>query len=251
MPSAVLVDGGFFLRRYRTLRGDHTPAEVAEGMHKMCLRHLQDTGNQDGRSLGRKLFRIFYYDCPPLQKKAHNPLTGKAIDFSKTETARWRLAFFEELKKLRKVALRLGDLNDKGGYWTVNQNRMKELLSKKIAIGDLTEVDVRYDVKQKGVDMRIGLDIASMCYKRFVDQIVLVAGDSDFVPAAKLARREGVDFILDPMWAPIRPDLFEHIDGLRSVLPRPKRETQTGANNSANNDECDSQLDDGFGAGIE
>lgn len=48
--------------------------------------------------------------------------------------------------------------------------------------------------------MRVGLDIASVSYKRQVDQIVLVAGDSDFVPAAKLARREGVDFILDPMW---------------------------------------------------
>lgn len=68
--------------------------------------------------------------------------------------------------------------------------------------------------------MRIGLDIASLTYKKQVDQIILVAGDSDFVPAAKLARREGVDFILDPMWASIRDDLHEHIDGLRSVLPR-------------------------------
>jgi hypothetical protein len=28
-------------------------------------------------------------------------------------------------------------------------------------------------------------------------------------------------FILDPMWATIRPDLHEHIDGLRSVLQGP------------------------------
>ncbi len=27
-----------------------------------------------------------------------------------------------------------------------------------------------------------------------IDQIILIAGDSDFVPAAKLARREGIDF---------------------------------------------------------
>jgi uncharacterized LabA/DUF88 family protein len=215
------VDGGFFLRRYRTVCGDQTPAEVADGMHKMCLRHLNVRSNQDSQKRGHKLFRIFYYDCPPLQKKAHNPITGKSVDFSKTTTALWRLAFFDELKKLRKVALRLGDLNEKGGHWTVNQNRMKDLLKKNVSIDDLNEDDVRYDVKQKGIDMRIGLDIASMCYKRFVDQIILVAGDSDFVPAAKLARREGIDFILDPIWANIRPDLFEHIDGLRSVLPRP------------------------------
>ena len=64
--------------------------------------------------------------------------------------------------------------------------------------------------------MKIGLDIASMAYKQQVDQIVLISGDSDFVSAAKLARREGIDFILDPLGAAIKPDLFEHIDGLRT-----------------------------------
>jgi len=93
-------------------------------------------------------------------------------------------------------------------------------LAKKITAADLTEADVKYEVRQKGVDMRIGLDIASMAFKKQVDQIILVAGDSDFVPAAKLARREGLDFILDPMWASIRDDLHEHIDGLRSVFNR-------------------------------
>lgn len=49
-----------------------------------------------------------------------------------------------------------------------------------------------------------------------VDRIILISGDSDFVLAAKLARREGIDFILDPLWASIEPNLHEHIDGLRS-----------------------------------
>ena len=64
--------------------------------------------------------------------------------------------------------------------------------------------------------MKIGVDIASLAYKQQVDQIVLIAGDSDFVPAAKLARREGIDFVLDPLDSPIKPQLFEHIDGKRS-----------------------------------
>ena len=64
--------------------------------------------------------------------------------------------------------------------------------------------------------MKIGIDIASLAYKHQVDQIILISGDSDFVPAAKLARREGIDFILDPMWADIKEDLYEHIDGLKS-----------------------------------
>ena len=72
------------------------------------------------------------------------------------------------------------------------------------------------NVDQKGVDMKIGIDISSMAYKQQVEKIVLISGDSDFVPAAKLARREGIDFVLDPMGEVVNPDLFEHIDGLRS-----------------------------------
>ena len=42
----------------------------------------------------------------------------------------------------------------------------------------------------------------------------MVSGDSDFVPAAKLARREGIDFIPAPMEAVIKPELYEHVDGV-------------------------------------
>lgn len=73
---------------------------------------------------------------------------------------------------------------------------------------------------KKTVDMKIGLDIASLAYKKLVDKIVLISGDSDFVPAAKLARREGIEFILDSMYATITPDLQEHIDGLNTTLPK-------------------------------
>jgi len=38
---------------------------------------------------------------------------------------------------------------------------------------------------------------------------------------AKLARREGLDFVLDSMHAPIARNLYEHIDGLTSMAPRP------------------------------
>lgn len=71
--------------------------------------------------------------------------------------------------------------------------------------------------------MKIGVDIATLTLKKLVNKIILIAGDSDFVPAAKLARDEGVDFVLDPMWSPIKDELYEHIDGLKSVCPRPER----------------------------
>ena len=82
-----------------------------------------------------------------------------------------------------------------------------------------------YYAQQKNVDMKIGLDIATMAYKGIVNKIVLISGDSDFVPAAKLARREGIEFILDPMRATIKAELQEHIDGLETTLPNRSKTT--------------------------
>lgn len=215
MATAILIDGDFFLRRYRAIHGKQSPQDVADGMHRVCLDHLNQSGQR------RNLYRIFFYDCPPLTKKAHHPITGSAVDFSKTPVAVWRTEFHEALKKLRKVALRLGYLNEHVAHWTPRPEKLKHLLLGKINVSALQEEDVLYAAPQKGVDMRIGLDIASISFKKQADQIILIAGDSDFVPAAKLARREGIDFILDPIWATIRSDLHEHIDGLRTVLQRP------------------------------
>jgi uncharacterized LabA/DUF88 family protein len=217
MPTAVLIDGGFFQKRYRALydgAAHHDPHSVAKNLFTLALKHVD-------QEAGEKLYRIFYYDCPPFAKKLHNPITGRLVDFSKTAQADFQLRFFEELKKLRKVALRRGEIRDRSG-WTVEKSKLMDLLRQRIKISDLTEADVKPDIVQKGVDMRIGLDIAALAFKRLADKIVLISGDSDFVPAAKLARREGIDFVLDPMWNPINPDLHEHIDGLQSYSPRPR-----------------------------
>lgn len=167
-----------------------------------------------------QLYRILYYDCMPLDIKIMHPITGKQIDFSQTKTALFRNQFILELKKKRKVAIRLGYLRSHGG-WIIIPQKTKELLKGKIDVSNLTFSDVIINAKQKGVDIKIGLDIASLAYKQLVDKIILVSGDSDFVPAAKLARREGIDFVLDPMWQSISDELFEHIDGLKSTSKRP------------------------------
>ena len=65
--------------------------------------------------------------------------------------------------------------------------------------------------------LKIGLDIATLAFKERVGQMILIAGDSDFVPAAKFARKEGVDFMLDPMMNNIETGSHEHIDGLMSI----------------------------------
>ena len=84
----------------------------------------------------------------------------------------------------------------------------------------MEDEDFTATIRQKGVDMRMGLDMASIAIKKQANIIVLVTGDEDFVPAAKLVRREGCQIILDPMWQNVNPNLFEHIDGLDTAFYR-------------------------------
>ena len=225
LKVAVLVDGEFFLKRYRRICPDSSKdlaQQVAKAMHKLMLDHVNRPNDRESNQERCALYRIFFYDCAPYTGKLHNPISKKCIDYSKTDQAIWRLEFHEQLKKLRKVALRLGTLGT-GRDWSIHKKRIDQMFKGSIAFGDLTDKDVFPVLKQKGVDIKIGLDIASLAFKKQVERIVLVSGDTDFVPAAKLARREGIDFVLDPMWNPINPLLWEHIDGLHSTCPNPKK----------------------------
>jgi uncharacterized LabA/DUF88 family protein len=214
--TAILIDGAFYRKRSTYLRGEKTPAGRANELYAYCMAHIQDEMHDAEHREERELYRIFYYDCPPLKKTVYHPALKRGIDFGRSDTYKWADAFFQELKKKRKMALRLGVLSDSHAHFALNPDKVKALCLGQITADDLTEADFSISFSQKGVDMRIGLDISSLAYKKQVNQIILIAGDSDFVPAAKLARREGIDFILDPMEATIRPDLFEHIDGLQS-----------------------------------
>ncbi len=215
MSTAILVDVAFFLKRVRHVfpQLDSTNAEVVgKTLYRMCMDHL----DRD-----EELYRILAYDCAPSEKKTQHPLTREVIDFSKIEGALFRVKLHNCLKKQRKVALRLGHLV--GNSWQIKPQATKKLLNRKITIEDLAKKDVAFDLSQKGVDMRIGLDMASLALKRMVRKIILISGDGDFIPAAKLARREGIDVVLDPIWSNYISDgLYEHIDGLKSTAPRPK-----------------------------
>lgn len=210
MKTAILVDGGFYRRRAQKVFGDISAQNRAIELTSYCKRHLKTHGENSD------LYRVFYYDCPPAAKRIFHPFLQRQVDLSKTDLYSWMNQFLDELKKKRKFAIRLGKLAEEQAHYTIRPEIVKKLCNGKLAFSALTENDFCIEIDQKGVDMKIGLDIASMAYKHQVDQIILISGDSDFVSAAKLARREGIDFILDPLGAPIKPDLFEHIDGLRT-----------------------------------
>ena len=104
------------------------------------------------------------------------------------------------------VALRMGDLRFRG--WTLNAHQLP---------ADQPEIQITAEslvpnVHQKGVDMRVGLDIASLTLKKQADVIVLVTGDSDFVPAMKFARREGAQLFLVALGHEVVDEMREHAD---------------------------------------
>lgn len=215
--TAILVDGAFYRKRANYFFGDITEVSAAQRATELedyCKRHIKEEHNDTAT-----LYRVFYYDCPPSEKNIFNPITKKSDNLKKTLEYNWTNDFFKELTHKRKFALRLGRLSDEQAYYNIKPEVTKELLTGKKHITDLTQKDLYLSITQKGVDMRIGIDISSLAYKKQVDRIILISGDSDFVPAAKQARREGIDFILDPMRYPIKQDLFEHIDGMRTKCP--------------------------------
>ncbi len=217
---AILVDGDFFIRCYKShlkkQSGDKykdlNPEKLAHDIHTHCLRHINKKNEE--------LYRIFFYDCKPLEKRVHYPHTQKALDLSKSSTYKERKELHKHLISKPCLALRLGYLDEKNAKWVIrDQEKEKKLFNRKISIEEFQNDDFIYHAKQKGVDIKIGLDIATLALKKLVQKIVLISGDSDFVPAAKLARVEGIIFTLDPMGNPIREDLEEHID-LTTRLPQ-------------------------------
>jgi uncharacterized LabA/DUF88 family protein len=230
MPTAVVIDGAYFLRRFRHTFPDldaGSPEDVCLGVSAIADYHVAARLGPvptlraiEAREFlpveSPHLYRIFFYDCAPLTKRLHYLISKKALNLAKTPEALLRLAIHDRLTSVRKVALRLGRLNESVSAWRPKPDAVRRWIDSRNEFAP-TDEDFEIDVVQKGVDMRLGLDIASMAFKRQVDQIILVAADADFVPVAKMARREGIDVVLDPMWGSPSKDLLQHVDGLRNA----------------------------------
>ncbi len=224
MKVAILIDGGYFLKRLGSVKPgiDRLDAEqVNKAIGQLIYEHLSQL-NETERAENHYslLYRCFFYDALPYMEKAHLPVTRRSINYATSDQAKFRLALFERLRRRPNFAVRLGQVR-KERAWILSENAQKALLNGTRKPEELTDQDFAPGLKQKAVDMRLGVDITSISLKGQADTIVLVTGDSDFVPAAKLARREGVRVVLDPLWQNVDTSLFEHIDAVRSGFARP------------------------------
>jgi uncharacterized LabA/DUF88 family protein len=162
------------------------------------------------------LHRTYYYDAQPLTQSVDRPLNGGRVDFGQSELAIRSRQLFQDLAKEPFTALRIGELSFEG--WRVSPRRLEK------AVGDAVQIhaaDLEPQIAQMGVDMRIGMDIAALTLKRQAQVIVLVTGDSDFIPAMKFARREGAQLYLVTLGHGVKAGMLEHSD-LVLELPAPE-----------------------------
>ena len=204
-----IVDGEFMRKRIISLKAFYFDGE---GIRRHCLSHL---GPND------ELSRILFYDALPFTGKGEHPLSGP-VDFAQTPLIARKQQFLQSLRATPEVSLRLGRSAWQAGQWQLDSTRLGELVAGEIAVSDLCQNDIYPDIRQKGVDMRLGLDIAGIAYRHQADKIILVANDADYVPAVRLLREEGIKVVLDPLWTRAAEDLREHVDYVCNRLPRPQ-----------------------------
>ncbi|MDJ0761754.1 MAG: NYN domain-containing protein [Myxococcota bacterium] len=197
---AMMIDAGFLKKKlYLALNRVHATADdivakCGDISHKPQL-------------AGHELFRIYYYDAPPHEGKLRNPIDQSEVNFSTTPQAAREKTLLDKLALRDNFAIRKGVLSVNG--WRIPKKTIKHIINNNRA---LLPKDLKPDIKQKGVDMRIGLDIASIAGKRIVDILVLVAGDADFIPAMKIARKEGLLVYLESLGHGVSRELKVHAD---------------------------------------
>ena len=213
MKYAILIDAGFLKRK---LGSQAEPLCVNGVCSFLSAMRAHDT------LAGMNLHRVYWYDAPPLDSRVEKPLQGGKVNFGATSLARINAELLAALCEIPYVSIRRGDLVFRG--WKVRQGRLP---AKEPSV-TLGAHDLEPNIHQKGVDMRLGLDIAALTLKRHADVFVLVAGDSDFVPAMKFARREGAQVFLVTLGHSVRTDMLEHSDLVLDIPVPETPEISTG-----------------------
>lgn len=198
---AILLDGGFLTKKLQQRLGRPATADdiVSECDRLRALDHIADY----------ELLRIYYYDAAPSSASVPKPVSGVPMNLAETERFRRGQQLYDQLVMRPHFALRMGHVDLTPNKWKLRPKVANELI---IAPRALTDEDFVLDAGQKGVDMRIGMDMARLALREMVRAVVVVTGDSDFVPAFKYVRREGVKVILEPLGNNGRVELRRHAD---------------------------------------
>lgn len=206
---AILLDGGYLTKKLLERNG--RPA-TADDIEAECdrLRAIPCVADYE-------LLRIYYYDAYPSTETVRWPISNTLYPLGNTPRFQQAQALYDQLILKPNVALRMGHVALGPNHWKMKPRAAKQL---KQNPRPLVDADFTLDMSQKGVDIRIGMDMARLALRDMVRTIVVVTGDTDFVPAFKYVRREGVKVVLDPIGGGGRVELHRHAD-IVIQTPRP------------------------------
>jgi uncharacterized LabA/DUF88 family protein len=189
---AVLIDGG------------HLRACAKKSGQTLIPDYIEKVGHACAQA-DELIHRVLYYDCPPYQGEAKLPVSGTKKSFSGSD------AWLHELSRKDLFAIRMGVLKFRG--FVLKQSKIPFTPT-----SPLTDSDFEAKFEQKGVDMRIGLDMATLSANRSIDLIALLTNDTDCIPAMKHARRAGLQVALVAMLGNNpAPELLAHSDFRRNI----------------------------------
>jgi uncharacterized LabA/DUF88 family protein len=186
---AVLIDGGHLRVMVRKNKTKYNPSYI-EKVARACVER------------GESLLRILYYDCAPYEGTVKLPVSGIDHTFSGND------GWLKNLAAKDYFAVRRGVLKFRG-------YKPKKI---PIASATLKDEDFKPDFEQKGVDMRIGLDMATYSESKRVDRLILITADTDCIPAMKHCRKEGLQVVLVSLQNQhLPPELLWHADFERRI----------------------------------
>ena len=198
---AILLDGGYLTKKLQERYGR---AATADDVETECVRLSATPCLAD-----YELLRIYYYDAYPSTETVSWPVSGTPYPLGNTLRFQQAQALYDQSVLKPNFALRMGHVTISPTHWKMKPRSANQL---KQNPRPLVDGDFTLDMSQKGVDIRIGMDMARLALREMVRAIVVVTGDTDFVPAFKYVRREGVKVILEPMGGGGRVELRRHAD---------------------------------------
>ena len=153
-------------------------------------------------------YRIFFFTPSPLEESFVHPVTDQNIDFSKTPQTIFEKSSIRSLGcETTPCCSPHGFLSKNDRQWKIADDRVhKSLLAGRSRPQSNTGREDSVTCPHRKGRHETWTDIATLTLKKQVNKIVLISGDSDFVPAAKLARVEEFT-VLDAMQASINADL--------------------------------------------
>ena len=83
MSTAILIDGAYFINRVRHFEPHNyfNAQRIADLAIRCAMLHLSDKKRANEKTVRKELYRIFFYDCPPIAKKCITLLQKKLSIF--------------------------------------------------------------------------------------------------------------------------------------------------------------------------